>query len=305
LTINLIVFVLGLYFKYQPKKEMEIGKLNSQFLNKCMKNILLILSLLLVHWPAYSRITNLTNEQQKKTRKMIAECRFALSAKVVGKMGQYTVPTAARKTKNYEGPESKFFKFSRDTLGASIMFPGFLLAVPFAFLADILWAPVSGIQTLVEKGIYKYKTNKSKEALVADVTDFKKQWETIEPNRFKRHQLMIELYVLQFQSDVHKWLTKGGGQKYTASAEGKQNYDFIMPYIYKSLGQKPFFNKATNSWRVKYGHINEDMNLHFDIEDFVLILDENPKLCASPGLDALDIIGEGYGKIIKPQLGIK
>lgn len=270
-----------------------------------MKKIFLVLSLLFVHWTAYSQqtmeeINRNWMEEQAKSRKIFAECRFALAAKIAPKYNNGIIPAVKKAKVSEERWQGMAPLTSKVGQFSMLFFPPAGILVPFAFLADVLMSPYNGVKALIEKREIKKKLKVSEEKFINDTIAFKKEWDKIEPNKFKQHMLINELYVLQFVSDVHNYLvhaTPGSGY----SAGNRDNYEFIIPYIYKAIDQKPKFENG--EWKIYVANDRRYLSLdnYFHIDDFIQILKDNPKLCSSPGLDALEVIGNGYGKIIKPK----
>lgn len=232
----------------------------------------------------------------------LGECRFKLSVNLTAKLRDSVVP-ALKKITPQNKDKINFFESTQKVAGVAMMFfPPAGIAIPFAFLADILMTPVTGIRRLISKIDDKKKSKLSEQELIKATEGFKREWEKIEPNIIKRKLLINELYVFSFVSDVHSFEIN---QKGMGTIENRKDYDFIIPYISKYLGQEIKMGKdgmGKPEWKIKKNKETMPLYRYFHIQDFRQILEANPTFCESPGLDALDIIGKGFANILKEKM---
>ena len=225
-----------------------------------------------------------------------AQCRLTLSVMVATELKGSVIP-ALEKVDNPKSPKPNYFEHTQNTAAAAFYFPPAGAALPFVFLADILVSPIKAIGSMVEKQEYKKELKTSKEQFLTATEKFKKEWEKIEPNPIKRHLIINQLYVLSIVSEVHSWMVN---ENAIGTVDNRRKFDFLLPYIYKNLGQEQIWDKKNAHWQIKsVKRGTTDLYMYFHLQDFREILSANPRLCEAPGLDALEVIGAGYAKIIK------
>ncbi len=232
----------------------------------------------------------------------LGECRFKSSVILTEKLKNSIIP-ALKKIAPPNEEKINFFQYTQKVAGVAMMFyPPAGVAIPFALLADILMSPVSGIRKIISKIDYKKKSKVKEQQLIKATEEFKMEWEKIEPNIIKRKLLINELYVFSLVSAVHSFEVNLRGE---GTIENREDYNFIIPYISKYLGQEIKMGKdgmGKPEWKIKKNKVTFPLYRYFHLEDFQRILEANPKFCESPGLDALDIIGIGFAKIITEKM---